>query len=105
MKNLMIIIFAFGMFACGTGKDIVESTDVDGKVVMIDGIVKDKTNDDGCGFVIEVSIDGKTTNLEPLALEDKYKVDGKAVKIAFSPSRRLSKCGNSMPITIDKITE
>lgn len=105
MKKLMIIIFAFGMFACGNGKEIVDSTEVDGKVVMIDGVVKDKTDDNGCGFVIEVSIDGKTTDLEPLALEDKFKVDGKAVKIAFSPSKRLSKCGNSMPITIDKITE
>ena len=101
----MIIVFAFGMIACGTGKDVVDSTDIDGKVVLIDGVVKDKTNDDGCGFIIEVSIDGKTTDLEPLALDDKFKVDGKAVKIAFSPSKRMSKCGNSMPITIDKITE
>jgi hypothetical protein len=105
MKNLMIIVFAFGIFACGTGKEITDSTEVEDKVVMIEGVVKDKTNADGCGFVIEVSIDSKRIVLEPLALEDKYKVDGKAVKIAFSPSKRLSKCGSSMPITIDKITE
>tara|TARA_B100000809_G_C14829729_1_gene420578 strand:+ start:133 stop:450 length:318 start_codon:yes stop_codon:yes gene_type:complete len=105
MKNLIIIVLVFGTFACGTGKEITDSTEVDGKIVMIDGIVKDKTNDGGCSFVIEVSMDGKTTVLEPLALEDKYKVEGKAVKIAFSPSKRLSKCGNSIPITIDKIAE
>jgi hypothetical protein len=68
----MMIIIAFGMFACGTGKEVTDSTEVDGKSVLIDGVVKDKTNDNGCGFIIEVSMEGKTVNLEPLALDDKY---------------------------------
>jgi len=105
MKKLMIIVFAFGMFACGNGKDSADNGTSTDKYTLISGVVKDKTDDNGCGFVIEVSIDGKTVVLEPLALEDKYKVDGKSVKLAYSVSKRASKCGSSMPITIYKITE
>lgn len=105
MKKLMIIVFAFGMLACGNGKDSADHGTSTDKYTLISGVVKDKTDDNGCGFVIEVSIDDKTVVLEPLVLDDKYKVDGKSVKLAYSVSKRASKCGNSMPITIDKITE
>lgn len=101
----MIIVFAFGMLACGTGKNSADNGTTTDKFVMVNGTVKDQTDDNGCGFVIEVSLDGKTLTLEPLALDDKFKVDGKSVNLAYSVSKRASKCGNSMPITIDKITE
>ena len=101
----MIIVFAFGMLACGNGKDAADNGVSNDKTELVNGTVKDQTNDNGCGFVIEVSIDGKTVALEPLSLDDKYKVDGKSVKLAYSVSKRASKCDNSMPITIDKITE
>ena len=107
MKKLMIIVFAFGMFSCGNGKEATGSTEevVEVSKDMVNGVVKDMTNSDGCDFVIEVSIDGETTLLEPLSLDEMYKVDGKAVKLTYIPSRRASKCANTMPITIEKITE
>lgn len=107
MKKLMIIIFAFGMFSCGNGKEATGSNNdvVEISKEMVSGIVKDMTSTDGCDFVIEVSIDGQTTLLEPLSLGDEYKVDGKAVKLIYTPSRRASKCGGTMPIVIEKITE
>ncbi len=100
---------ALAMMACGTGKDVNDTDNTDDSVEMvsdaINGTVKDMTKTDGCDFVIEVMLDGNTTLLEPLALDDKYKVDGKSVKLAYTPSRRASKCAGTMPITIQKITD
>ena len=38
-----------------------------------------------------------------LYLDEEFKVDGKAVKLIYAPSRRESKCKGTMPIMIEKI--
>jgi len=113
MKKIMIIALAFGVFACGNSKEVADSNTSTTETVtetvegMVSGVVKDLTATNGCDFVIVVTVSGNELNLEPLALDQKYKVDGKAVKLIYTPSRRMSKCesANTMPITIDKITE
>ena len=102
MKNLLIIALAFGVFACDATKE--STTDVTEQVDLITtGIVKDMRKTDGCDFVIAVTIDGNKTLLEPLGLDEEFKVDGKAVKLIYAPSRRESKCKGTMPIMIEKI--
>lgn len=113
MKNLLIIALAFGVFACGSTKESTtdqiksETKPVETVTKQVDlittGIVKDMRKTDGCDFVIAVTIDGNETLLEPLELDEQFKVDGKAVKLIYAPSRRQSKCKGTMPIMIEKI--
>jgi hypothetical protein len=106
MKKFIIIILAVGIFSCGNGKETAVSTDaVEVTKDMVNGTIKDMTKTEGCDFVVEVIIDGETTLLEPLSMDAMYKVDGKTVKLIYTPSRRASKCMGTMPITIQKITE
>jgi len=109
MKKLLFIALALGTFACGTTK---ESTKEQTKPVdtvteladgAVNGVIKDMKKTDGCDFVIAIKLDGKDVMLEPLALDEKYKVDGKTVQVIYTPSRRRSKCKGTMPITIEKI--
>ena len=109
MKKLLFIALALGTFACGTTK---ESTKEQTKPVdtvteladgAVNGVIKDMKKTDGCDFVIAIKLDGKDVMLEPLALDEKYKVDGKTVQVIYTPSRRQSKCKGTMPITIEKI--
>lgn len=111
MKNLIIIGLAFGLFACSSTKESSSKlTKAETKPMQtenatgeVSGIIKDMTKTDGCDFVIAVTIDGSETLLEPLELDSKYKVDGKAVSLIYQSSRRASKCMGTMPITIEKI--
>jgi hypothetical protein len=113
MKNLLIIALAFGVFACGSTKESTtdqiksETKPVETVTEQVDlittGIVKDMRKTDGCDFVIAVTIDGNETLLEPLELDEQFKVDGKTVKLIYAPSRRQSKCKGTMPIMIEKI--
>jgi hypothetical protein len=110
MNKLMIIACAIAMFSCGNGKDAADGTTDDNNTTemvkgVVTGTVKDMTKTDGCDFIIEVTIDDKAVQLEPLALDEKFKVDGKTVKLIYTPSRRMSKCTGTMPITIEKIME
>jgi hypothetical protein len=111
MKNLLIITLAIGMFACGSTKETstdqsktqtkpLETELIDGAT---SGTVKDMSTTDGCDFVIAVTLDGNEVLLEPLVLDEQYKVDGKAVQLIYATSRRASKCIGTMPITIEKI--
>jgi|GEM_PF-2399309 len=112
MKKLLIIVLALGMFACGATKEStttdlaknqtkpVETENIEGAV---HGIIKDMRKTDGCDFVIVVSIDGNKTLLEPLALDEQFKVHGKSVQLVYTPSKRASKCMGTMPIMIHKI--
>lgn len=111
MKNLLIMALAIGMFACGATKETstdqsktqtkpAETELADGAVR---GIVKDMRKTDGCDFVISVDINGEEVLLEPLELDETYKVDGKAVQLIYATSRRASKCMGTMPIMIEKI--
>ena len=106
----MIIACAIAMFSCGNGKEVTEGENTENNTTemvkdAVTGTVKDLTKTDGCDFIIEVTIDGKAVQLEPLALDEKFKVDGKTVKLIYTPSRRMSKCTGTMPITIEKIME
>jgi len=116
MKKLLIIAMAIGTLSCGSTKESTDdiatkeqtqtkpaegiSTQVDGAV---NGTIKDMRFKDGCDFVISVMLDNKVVLLEPGMLDNKYKVDGKAVQLIYTPSRRQSKCTGTMPITIEKI--
>jgi hypothetical protein len=109
MKKLMIIACALAMFACGNGKNATngnpnkDTTEI--AKDAINGTVKDMTKTDGCGFVIEVTLDDKLVSLDPGGLTDEFKVDGKKVKLIYTPSKRMSKCMGTMPIMIEKIWE
>jgi len=112
MKNLLIIVLALGMFACGSTKEStttdlaknqtkpVETESMEG---VVHGVVRDMRKTDGCDFVIAVAIDGNKTLLEPLALDEQFKVHGKSVQLVYTPSKRASKCLGTMPIVIHKI--
>ena len=111
MKNLLIITLALGIFACGSTKETsteqaktqtkpVETETIEG---LVSGVVKDMRKTDGCDFVIAVTIDDKEVLLEPLELNESFKVDGRAVQLIYVASRRASKCMGTMPITIEKI--
>jgi len=110
MKNLLIIVLALGMFACGSSKEsATEQIKNPVKPVatesVITGVVKDMRKHDGCDFVIAVVMadNRKETLLEPLELDEEFKVHGKAVKLSYTVSKRRSKCLGTMPIVIHKI--
>ena len=111
MKILLTIALAIGTFACGTTKETAkeqtQTKPVETVIETIDdavkGTIKDMRKTDGCDFVISVVMDGKNVLLEPLGLDEKFKVDGKSVTLIYTPSRRQSKCMGTMPIMIEKI--
>jgi hypothetical protein len=112
MKKLIMIACAVVLFSCGNSKETTNGENTDNNTNTtetmkdaVTGTIKDMTKTDGCDFIIEVTVDGKVIKLEPLALDEKYKVDGKTVKLIYLPSRRQSKCMGTMPITIEKIME
>ena len=67
------------------------------------GNVKDMSTTDGCDFVITVILDGSEVLLEPLKLDEQYQIDGKAIQLIYTFSKRQSKCMGTMPIMIAKI--
>ncbi len=109
MKKLMIIICALAIFGCSNSKDATNGTpnNTTTEIVKdaINGTVKDMSKTDGCGFIIEVSLDDKLVSLDPGELTDEFKVDGKKVKLVYTPSRRMTTCTGTMPIMIEKIWE
>ncbi|MDA7803509.1 hypothetical protein N8987_02885 [Crocinitomix sp.] len=117
-----LIILAFIVLSCGSRKEaqyemesaektVKEQTEptteevMDKGLLMTHGIVRDRSKDEGCGFLIEVELDGEKVLLDPLSLADEFKVDGKSVKIQYRMSRRPSQCMFANPIVIDSITE
>ena len=111
MKNLLIIALTLGMFACGstkegtTDRNKTQTKPVEAEMsdTAVNGTIKDMRKTDGCDFVIAVSMNGEEVLLEPLDLDEQYKVDGKAVQLIYATSRRPSKCMGTMPIMIEKI--
>ena len=104
--------------ACGNGKDAVPTTStevvdvaeeteevIDETGVFFEAIVLDKSSQEGCGFVLQkTNKDGTIQLLEPLTLDDNFKVDGLSVEVRYTLSRRQSLCSlSSVPITIDEI--
>lgn len=70
------------------------------------GIVRDMTKTEGCGFMIEIDASGGQQLLEPNFLDDKYKVDGTPIHFSFTDSRRSTTCTlPAKPITINEIIE
>jgi hypothetical protein len=118
IKNVLIIAILFGVIGCGNSKNTDTGNETVGtdtttvnenpniintETDFVDGIVSTGTNDAGCEYIIKVNINGKEVNLEPGALADEFKVDGKQVQLKYSPSKRQSICGDSMPIMIIEI--
>lgn len=112
-------IIGLSFWACGNGKDAVTTATsetveeahevveevVDETNVFFEAIVLDKSSKEGCDFLLQkTNDDGSTQLLEPLTLEDKFKVDGLKVEVRYTLSRRQSLCSlSSIPITIDEI--
>ncbi|MBI3133548.1 MAG: hypothetical protein HYZ14_02625 [Bacteroidetes bacterium] len=76
-------------------------------VLNYTGIVRDMSQHEGCGFMIELDAgNGEKLLLEPLMLDEKYRVDGKKIEFSYTDSRRPSQCTlPSKPIVIDTIIE
>lgn len=109
--------------ACGTSKEVEDKTTSTtetttttdkpekthtGAHINIDGVVKDKSagqEGGGCGYVIQVEIDGKKMVLDPDSLPTKYQKDGARVVISFDYSRRVSKCPDAMPVILSEIED
>ena len=107
-KIITMAVIAISILSCGNEKNVTDNqtktnTTTENVEKMVNGVVKDMSTKGGCGFIIVVKVNGNATQLEPLSLADEFKVDGKQVQLLYTPSRRPSKCMNSMPITIDKI--
>lgn len=111
-------------FSCGNAKEVMEetteevleNTDTDEEVTedietvkdeikdtFTQGVVIDKSSTEGCGFVIQITLDEKQVNLEPLSLADEFKVNGLEVEIDYEMSRRATKCIGALPVTINSI--
>ena len=119
IKSVFIIALSLGVIACGNSKEVDVSTDVtpavdtvstsDDSVVIntetsfVDGTIADRKNGRGCQYIIQVTINGNDINLEPGELDEKFKVDGKAVQLKYASSKRQSLCDDTMPIMIIEI--
>jgi hypothetical protein len=104
------------LFACGSSKKVdehpitvpVEDTsivfeDIQEATNELSGIIEDKTDESGCGFMIKATIDGVVKILDPGSLSDEFKVDGLAVDVSFDFARRQTTCQGSQPIIIHSI--
>jgi len=72
------------------------------------GYVRDLSEKNTCGFMIEVRNEqGNIQWLEPLSLDEKYQVDGYKLTFTYTVSKRPSICSAmfSIPIVIDSIIE
>ena len=123
MKIFYIASLVCVLSACGSSKSAGDkSTSTDdtteltekpekkhtGAHINIEGLVKDKSEGQeggGCGFVIEVEIDGKKMLLDPDSLPTKYQKDGSKVVISFDYSRRVSNCPDAMPVILSEIED
>lgn len=89
-------------------EDVTSPSNLDGSVqidLVYTGIVKDMRKTDGCDFLIELDAgNGSSLLLEPLTLDEAYRIDGKTIKFSYTDSRRPSQCEKATkPIIIDKI--
>ena len=105
MKTLLILSLALGLYSCGNSKESQDQNNTTQEVAQsfVSGTVIDMTSKEGCDFIIAIQIDGNEIKLEPGALADEFKVDGKSVQLIYTPSRRMSSCMGTQPITIEKI--
>ena len=121
MRIFIIASLAIVLGACGNTKSTVdevttETTEVieepekvhTGAHINVDGVIVDKSEGQeggGCGYVIEVIIEGKKMVLDPDSLPTKYQKDGAEVVISYDFSRRVSKCLDAMPIILSEIED
>ena len=80
--------------------EVVEET-VD---VVYSGIIRDRTETDGCSFLIEVDLANSTELLEPVHLDEEYQTEGLKVEFTYTYSKRPSTCGIATPILLGTIT-
>lgn len=93
--------------------EIVDTTSKnigDGTVSMVlnyTGQVRDMSKEKGCGWMIALDAgNGNAEWLEPLTIDEKYKVDGKTIVFNFVAQKRPSRCTlPSKPIEITKYIE
>lgn len=116
MKNIAVLILMLGLYGCS--EDIPSPGKIPDSCSTL-ATVRDLSGLDGCGFVFELS-DG--TRLEPAIvfycgtpplpkevtlnpLYDFDLVDGKRVRISYTPAAAGSVCMAGTPVTITCISE
>lgn len=117
-KTFLALIAGTFLISCGEAKKIADTTEEiaeetteeinkvveDNSTIAHDGIIVDKSKDEGCTFLIETDLGNGTELLEPVHLQEEYKKDGLKVNFTFTYSKRPSKCGVATPILLGTIT-
>lgn len=69
---------------------------------MQDAIVRDRTNLDGCQYMLTL-LDADSTQLMPMNLDKEYMEDGKEVRVAYREVDAMTTCMAGQPVRIEKI--
>ena len=119
-KHIYFTFIIALLLSCGETKEISENSDtpdsetseineneeeiIDMSAAEWDGIIVDKTNVEGCTFLIKTDLGNGDELLEPVHLQEEYRKDGLKVNFTFTYSKRPSKCGVATPILLGTIT-
>ncbi len=65
------------------------------------GVIEDLRNLDGCKFGIKLDESGDY--IQPIKLEDRFKVAGTKVWVKYHPVKIMSNCMKGIPVELDEI--
>ena len=119
MKTIILITTAFALvfnLSCSSGKQAKQSEETDKQVTemtandrsMIEagfklGTVEVSTVEGDCPYTIKMEEGDTTYFLDPINLEESYKVQGQQLWFKYAGLRMMNRCDKASPISITEI--
>jgi len=106
---LLIIVFATGCTAKkGTSTESANGESLDNESGKLNsaykqGTIQLSTDDGACPVTIKLADTNYGYLLDPVNIEDKFKQDGLAVWIKYTPLRMQNRCDNAHPVDLTEI--
>lgn len=111
MKSTIAIMFitVWAFASCNCAKKTVDGNTGQNAVQMqkdgfVQGTITFSEDEEICSYTIVTNSDTREF-LDPINLDDAYKVDGKKVWIKFNSLRMKNRCEKARPIEITEIQE
>lgn len=113
MKSTLLLFAIVLFMSCSTTKNTKESMDKAQNTAMeskkmiengfLAGTISESTAEGDCPFTIKVNGDEGSYFLDPINLDETYKIDGEKIWFTYNGLRMMNRCDKASPISIKEI--